>query len=386
MKRMISVAAVVCLILQFAVMPYQEVSAFSEEFRDFVENELAAEGQRYLSTQMNQIESVLVSCKKDLNIRADECNKLMVGDPFVVYNEDQNVQEQILYYPVAVKDTKKVVAVISLMNTTVGWQYCIDADWADELNKAHYMESKEDFIFYFSDKKFVVQKSDSNDQKSKNILTTQEFDDKSFESKKQIMKAKMRNWRKIDVEENRKDTSLLQYTPGVTDELGYFYCNIPGAQGQGSNTKLCWAASAATIINYRTGSSYTAQNIATIMGISADRGATVYETASALRYFDLDYSASFSTISFNSIMTELNIRFPFVISGNSEAGTGHAVTAYGYRNLEAGQYVMLWNPEINNGQGGVTISHYQPSWMTFTSGNIAYTWSRTVKANHVSYK
>lgn len=386
MKKMISVAAVVCLILQFAVMPYQEVSAFSEEFRDFVENELAAEGQRYLSTQMNQIESVLVSCKKDLNIRADECNKLMAGDPFVVYNEDQNVQEQILYYPVAVKDTKKVVAVISLMNTTAGWQYCIDTDWADELNKAHYMESKEDFIFYFSDKKFVVQKSDSNDQKSKNILTTQEFDDKSFESKKQIMKAKMRNWRKIDVEENRKDTSRLQYTPGVTDELGYFYCNIPGAQGQG-NFGLCWAASAATIINYRTGSSYTAQNIADVMGIDYNKGATDSQTASALRYFDLDYSAFFSTMSFNSIMTELNIRFPFVVSGNSATRkNGHSVTAYGYRNLSNGNYVMLWDSAINNGQGGVTISLYNSSGMTYTSGNTAYTWSRTVKANHVSYK
>lgn len=108
----------------------------------------------------------------------------MVGKPFVVYNEDLNVQEQILYYPVAVTDTKKVVAVISLMNTTVGWRYCIDTDWVDELNQSHYMNSQEDFIFYFSNEKFVVQKSNSNDQKSKNSLASQEFDDKSFERKK----------------------------------------------------------------------------------------------------------------------------------------------------------------------------------------------------------
>lgn len=383
---MISVVIAVCLVLQFAVLPYHEVYALSEDFRDFVENELAIEGRHYLLTQIDQIKLVLVSCKEDLNIRADECNKLMVGNPFVVYNEDQNVQEQILYYPIAVTDTKKVVAVISLMNTTVGWQYCIDTDWADELNQSHYMQSQEDFIFYFSNEKFVVQKSKDDDQKSKNILAAQEFDDKSFESKKQIMKAKMRNWRKINVEENRKDTSLLKYTPGVTDELGHFYCNIEGAQGQGSNTRLCWAASVATIINYRMGTTYSAKNIATVMGIDPMSGASVYQSASALRYFGLDYSAFLSTMSFNSIMTELNIQFPFIVSGNSATGNAHAVTAYGYRNLKDGKYVILWNPEINNGQGGVTISEYKSSGMTFTTGNIAYTWSRTVKANHVSYK
>lgn len=199
------------------------------------------------------------------------------------------------------------------------------------------------------------------------------------------MKVKMKDWRRIDVEENRKDTPLLKYSPGYTDELGYYYCNLSGAQGQG-NYGLCWAASAATIINYRRGSSYTAKNIADTMGIGYNSGATINQMASALCQYGLDYSAFYSTIGFGTVKSEIYMGYPFVVSGNSSAGNGHAVTAYGYRDLAGGEYVMLWNSAMNNGQGGVTISQYKSSGMTYTTGSTAYTWSRTVKANHVSYK
>lgn len=212
------------------------------------------------------VKSVLISCKDEFDMDAERGSELLIGKPFVVYDESKSIQDEILYYPVAESDSNKVVAVISLMNTSVGWQYCIDSDWADELNQWNYMDSKEDFIFYYKDGSLVAETSNSENQKSKNILKSQDLDHKSFENKKQIVKAKMRNWRKIDVEENRKSKSVLKYTPTVTDELGYFYCNMPEAQGQGNNG-ICWAASVATVVNYRTGTSYTAKNVADKMGI-----------------------------------------------------------------------------------------------------------------------
>lgn len=91
-------------------------------------------------------------------------------------------------------------------------------------------------------------------------------------------------------------------------------------------------------------------------------------------------------MSFNSIKSEINSRYPFVIGGTSTSGEGHAVTVYGYQDLTSGQYVMLWDSNKNSGQGGVTISRYNSSGMTYTTANTAFTWNRTAKPNHVSYK
>lgn len=51
----------------------------------------------------------------------------------------------------------------------------------------------------------------------------------------------------------------------------------------------------------------------------------------------------------------------------------HSVTVYGYRNLANGKYIMLWDSNLNGGAGGVIISTYSISGMTFVSNNCTLT-------------
>ena len=382
MKRILSMLCVMCFSVQIVFSQTVAAAEVNQSIRQYVQDKMPNDGQCFLEKEENNVKKLIVSCKKEFGINVMSEEELFIGEPFAVDDNEQLVQEETLYYPIQRVNSQSAVAILSLINTTVGWQYSIDTNWVDELNRSGYLQSKEDYLFYVKDGQLCAEKS-NNVPLSK---TEKDYQNNSFEIKKKQLKEKMKKWKKVDVEENRNKRNVLKYSPTVTNELGYYYCNINNAQGQGPYG-LCWAATTATIVNYLRGTNRTAKNVADALKIGYDDGGTRNDIVRGLSYYGVnEYAAYSGTESFSEIRSQIEEKHPMAMLGWAANGAGHAVTLYGYRNLTSGQYVMLWNSALNNNKGGMTVTSYKSSGMTFATGSTNFTWGQTVKQRAVSYK
>lgn len=256
----------------------------------------------------------------------------------------------------------------------------------DEINESGYLDSNDEYVMYTENGALNIENEDGK-KTSENMNVKGDFDIRSFESKKKIIQSSMNNRRKVDVEEIGNKNYVDRYTPTVTSELGYYYCNINGAQGQGFYG-LCWAATVATIVNYRKGTNITAKEVAKAMGIGYDDGGRDEDVENALSKYGLyTYYTIYDQVgSFSTIMKHIQSQYPMRVSGRNAAGEGHSVTLYGYRNLSNGKYIMLWNSALNEGDGGVSIVGYSSSNLVFSTGSDNFTWGKTTLSRLASYK
>ena len=109
-------------------------------------------------------------------------------------------------------------------------------------------------------------------------------------------------------------------------------------QGQGKYG-LCWAASVATIVNYRNGTAYTAKNVADRMGIEYNTGGTLENASLALNLY--------------------------------------GVACFGYKVNNQKKYVYFWNP----GTQSTSIVLYKTAGTTFSYNNSVWTWKYTAARN-----
>lgn len=129
-------------------------------------------------------------------------------------------------------------------------------------------------------------------------------------------------------------------------------CNITNFVKQGSYN-LCWAASVATIVNYKKHKSFSAKHIANAMNISYDTGATLGQTLSAVRHYGLSYNSKERKITWSLIKKRITTNNrPFIVALSSSIG-GHMITAYGYYSSSGlTKAVEYWDP---NGAKGAFI-------------------------------
>ncbi len=73
------------------------------------------------------------------------------------------------------------------------------------------------------------------------------------------------------------------------------------------------------------------------------------------------------------------------MSTTSSRGS-HAVTLYGYRNLANGQYLMIWDSNLDSGNGDLLITTYKSTGTTFSYSSTAFTWINSVVQNPISFK
>ncbi|MDE5782329.1 MAG: hypothetical protein K2I03_12770 [Lachnospiraceae bacterium] len=122
-------------------------------------------------------------------------------------------------------------------------------------------------------------------------------------------------------------------------------CNIKKFMKQG-NYNLCWAASVATIVNYKKGRNISAKTVANAMKKGYDDGATVAETEKALNKYSLTYKMKSSKISWATIKRRISVNDrPFSIAmASTDGGMGHIITGYGYNSSISGmKMVEYWD-------------------------------------------
>lgn len=130
------------------------------------------------------------------------------------------------------------------------------------------------------------------------------------------------------------DKRQLDYKSGIMPSSpNYYYSiNIP-AVDQYSDDNICWAACAACIVNYLTGTQLTAKDVAMrYYGYDYNKTANSYEVEVMLKkYYDIDYLSYRVVISDYVIYRNLLDHYPIYISWERVDGKkpGHACVLYG---------------------------------------------------------
>lgn len=133
------------------------------------------------------------------------------------------------------------------------------------------------------------------------------------------------------------------YTPEFLNTASnVVVCGLFNQQGQGKYG-LCWAASVATIVNYRNGTAYTAKNVADRMGIEYNTGGTLENASLALNLYGVMYKAIYNQISWTLVKKNIDQKRPIYVAATS-SGNGHAVACFGYKVNNQKKYVYFWNP------------------------------------------
>lgn len=382
----------VVLMLVYTIMPTSQVCAQvivqNPEYQEIMQDQQTTNATKYLEGEMNAIREVISSCEKEFGIGAETVALLKLGKPFVIYDADKDVQEDCYYYPLVNSVNHKIMAVVSLANTTEGWTYTINKEWIDKLTECRYLEQT--YLFYRSGKTLVAE---SENQKV--VLQGKEekdgFVSKGYTSKKTIIAKKMNKRKKVKVNYSKKQTSsvLYGYSPTTsTSSGGYYYCNLHKPQGQGTKS-ICWAAAAATTINYCKGTSYTAMNVVNKLNVDDTRqdGGTIQR---ALTTYGLDYLFNSSKVpTWKLIKNSIKKKKPVILCGKGYFG-GHAVTVVGYRTAGAKSYVMLWDSALSKngtqGAGNTSIAAYKNGNIVFESLGYTYATFGSCHGRSISYK
>lgn len=309
--------------------------------------------------------------------------QLRLGEPFYIFSEDSEKQEQIYYYPV-LNEEDKFIYVLTVICTDKGCQLSLDDQMAEQLNEINYFNV--DYIFYRLGENITAE-----NQKSKQCISGYEYesslDNLTFEEKYEIYMETADSLCLVDTDISCVDDASLVacgYTPTFDIERNEvknmeFRCKLYNAQGQG-NYNLCWAACAATVINYIQGSDISAKEIASIMGISFDSGGTLSDEEDALHRYNIYYNAFGQTLSFETIRRNIFDKKPVILfCYASGRALGHAVTIVGFRSrLNIDNYITIWNSALNSGQGGFTVVRYSDDKVIIPSGGVSYTWTYSV--------
>ncbi len=394
-KKVFSSIVSIVLMLVYIIAPSTKSWAQTDEqavkeYQTFIQNELAVDSEKYIKKELDTIRTLIISCKEELDITVDAVTRLELGKPFVIYTLDREEQEESVYYPLVDEEKEKIRAVITVVNTTEGWQYTISEDWAEKLNDADYLNK--DYLFYQKEGNITAQSGDRkvilNGDAVKDV-----FDDKSISVKEKTIKKKIKKWRKLDIKRSKKSGKGIGYgySPSMSQHSGGYYCfNLYKAQGQG-RFNTCWAAAAATTINYRRGTKYTTADIVNSLGLSDQPGYGIKVINRAINEHGLNYKYIETVPNSKILINSIKKKWPVVIGGYSDIKIygkkdGHAVTIIGYRILNGKKYYMLWDSALNDGKGGTSTVLQGKSNIVFSSGGINFATNAASYYRSISYK
>lgn len=145
--------------------------------------------------------------------------------------------------------------------------------------------------------------------------------------------------------------------------------------GQGAYAN-CWAASVATIVNYRKSSYYlTAKAVCDKMGIGYNAGGTIYDKRNALKKYGYNYNyIRNSQLSWSQIWSNLSGKWPIAMS-TSSSNSAHALTLVGCRNARGLYYITVWNSATSAYE---TMQYISNGKTTYMMNNAIFTWTKSL--------
>lgn len=276
-----------------------------------------------------------------------------LGEP-IVFAEEGNTDE-MYRFPIIERD--KAVFLVTVINTDEGYSISGSTEYVDIINKSNNLE--DNGLFFYKD----------------GLLQSVDIDDPDYIQKVDETVDYIENFEEVDtdfiVSKNAKDES---YTPTIYKNSAgtTVLCNLYNQVYQGT-LPICWAASAATVANYRLGANFSGENMCAAANKGLEEG-TIYDTQKALGYVGINYTATSAKIDLPHIKTNINNKYPFIMSMKTLT-SGHQVTCYGYRKTDNGNHnLVLWNSGTNKSE---TVK-FKPSGTVLPYNNQSFVWKYTV--------
>lgn len=364
------------LVMLLVMIPSDNVLANSQG-----ENNIPTDATIYAQQHYKELVEAVKMHNEDYNVQEIQYNDVSLDIPFVIYELDTEVQDEIYYYPILGTDGN-IILLMCVIGTTEGWNLSASEEWVNELNKIGGIKS--DLVFYKLGENLWAE--DDKDIYEiigdKNLFAEYSVSRGYLEEKEKYSKEntifKKTDINKITItSKNRKDTYTPAFSSSTTSSK---ICSLYNSKGQG-NYGLCWAATVATICNYRKGTNLSASTIADGMNIGYGDGANIYEAQQALKNNGVQYNSVYGNsntkMPWSVLKANIDNKYPIYVSAKA-TNSGHAVTAYGYTIAAGMKYIVLWNSGINGGKGSpITVSFYEDG-TSFSYNNTTYTWTYSV--------
>lgn len=337
-----------------------------------VDEKIPNEVTRYVLDKYLEIIEIAKSYYTEFS---DDTEDYSLGVPFVIYSEINKNWNSVYYYPVIKGDC--ILLVISVIDTNYGLTLSASKEFVPQLNEINYITDS-NWIFYednnriiaLSEKSTILMSEDSN-----TTFSVKSDEQKSYTDLLNTISKKIEQRSPIDVDYitnlSKNIDFLEEYTPSFsTNTSTSQICQLYNAQGQIGGT--CWAASVATIVNYRLGTGYTAYDVCDKIGVDYAAG-TIGDKLYALSSYGLNYSRSDSQAPWNTIKNNIAGQYPIAASTFS-GSDGHAITVYGYRTIGATDYIVFWN----SGEQSTQIVTYLPNGTTYSYNGTTWTWTKSL--------
>lgn len=322
------------------------------------------EGMDYFNSNYK---SMLKCITEDESVEID-ISKVETGVPYVDYIIDE-IQNPIYHFPMIYKD--KIIYVIDLSESELGYVLAIGTDFVDELNQIDY-QNKE-YIFYQEDGELIAENEDgkikiySNDGVKNFSIKNAQFYAKSFRAKKEAIYNKINDYVLSDKEDNPDTKNLMGKQLTLHNPRGQYTYN------------MCWASTVATIVNYRTDSAYTGFDVCNRIGRGYDAGGSIYHMQDAMSVLGVKYPyIKGSALTYSEVKKNIDAGYPFAAGGDNGGTTvGHVVTIYGYKTVDNTKKILTWNSALQNGAGGKKWYEYNKG-IIGTAGGKTYAWDRSL--------
>lgn len=337
-----------------------------------LENLILEKSGKIVNENLDSIISIVKSSCEELNIDSEELIGLSKQDPFVIYSLDDTNNSGVFYYPIGNK-YGRIVFTVQVSGKENSQNYDISTDYVEMLNNIDYVNNK--YLFYESKETIYADNGCEIMDVNTGTTTNSVVDFFALNYREKVNKIQERINNKVNYEET-SNSGLATYTPSFMNTgSNVKACALHKRQSQG-NYGLCWAASVATIVNYRKGKNITAKNVADMMGIGYNTGGTVENAVVALNSYHVSYKVHYSQNSWSLYKRNIDTKYPVYAHCSSKSGY-HAVVGFGYKIQNDTKYVFFWNP----GSASVAIVKYKAKGTTFSYNNTTWTWKLSVSKN-----
>ena len=333
-------ALFLCICLLFSILPYH-----SYAIEDPAQNGMVSD---FLLTQTQT--GSLVSALRDyelqksiLGLEAIDFNNLYIGDPVQTYVYCNNdLSENNKLYPIYFENR------IILLALTFGDYIQLTNGLVEEINthiqgfdSFSVIYDREKTYLYTNDALTLLATHDKDDTRSVLYPSTFSYD---FDLPETI------DVTHIPMTSSRSNTIRLD-VDFVSQNLEYLGL---------SESRICWAASAACIINYLNGTSLNAERVAKnhLGSGNFNEGIDFTTIDTVLDYYGITYTCRNSLTSDNIILANLTSGYPIASNWTTSQYSSHTCVIYGLNTIAG--YCYLMNPEVGftSAVAGVNNYHY----------------------------
>jgi len=254
-----------------------------------------------------------------------------------------------------------------------------DSEFVEEIYKK--FENDENVLLYINGNSFFAESKNKRCLIERYPITLKQnkrFNSLDFQEKVAYMQDEVEvisdkiNTVNIGKQNMFSDLSVVSsYSASVLSDLEMVKCNISNFVKQEYNN--CWAASVATIVNYKKSKTLTAGDVSKAMGMSWYLGGTVANVRDALKHYGLSYTIKQGKpISWVKLKSDIDRNRPFCL-GFVCSDNSHMVTGYGYAEAKKNKYVAIWDSN-----GYQRLLTYDGSSSQITMNGYTYIWKDTV--------